>query len=242
MATAISALADPPPPSGDTLAAREMILVNQVGFARGTARWRARELYRLLQNPAGDEGHPTALAPVDRARAVVAGLNALPRDRQEEAALAKELAQTHAERAAIVEAAPASETAAAVTMAFVSPVEAGVESGFGPARDAGSGVWLFRSGLHLRARASEAVRAPEAGVVQRIADDDGGARSIVIAHAGGWVSILGGLAVEPGVAAGQAVTRGQSVGHAAGARPHDGVSWELWRHRALVDPATVVRR
>ena len=40
MATAVVARAEPPPaPSGDTLATREMILVNQVGFARGTARW-----------------------------------------------------------------------------------------------------------------------------------------------------------------------------------------------------------
>lgn len=229
--------------SDDRLAAREMILSNQVGFARGTTHWRARELYRLLQNPSREDGQ--ALPPIDRARAVVAGLNALKRDRQEQAALAKELAQARAERAAIVPAPEASKASAARESgpppAFVSPVDGGIEAGFGPARDAAANVWLFRAGVRLRVRAGEAVRAPEAGVVQRIADNDGGARTLVIAHAGGWISVIGGLAVEAGASVGQTVTRGQTIGHAV-ARPREGIGWELSHHRAAVDPATVMRR
>ena len=248
-----SAGAEPPARTQEMLASRELILVNQVGFARGTSRWRARELYRLLQSPASTDGRP--LPAIDRARAVVAGLNALRRDRQEEAALRDELGQARTERAAIAAATPAvdgSEDESGASPVFVSPVDAALEAGFGPARDGASGVWLFHPGLRFRARPGEAVRAPEAGVVQRIVDDDGGARSLVIAHAAGWVSIIGGLAVEPGVAPAQGLTRGQIVGHAA-ARPRGGepapesplgprLTWELSHHRALIDPATVVRR
>ncbi|HVR63488.1 MAG TPA: M23 family metallopeptidase [Polyangia bacterium] len=247
--------AEPPARTDEMLAARELILVNQVGFARGTTRWRARELYRFLQNPAAGDGRP--LPAIDRARAVIAGLNALRRDRQEETALRDELGQARAERAAIARTASAADAAAdepAARPAFVSPVDGAVEAGFGPARDGASGVWLFRPGLRFHARPGEPVRAPEAGVVQRIADGDGdgGARSLVIAHAGGWISIIGGLAIEPGVAPGQALARGQLLGRAA-ARPRASdpapesppaprLTWELSHHRAPIDPATVIRR
>jgi murein DD-endopeptidase MepM/ murein hydrolase activator NlpD len=238
---------DAPPPLRDTLGIREMILVNQVGFARGTAHWRARELYRLLQNPVREDGRP--LAPSDRARAVVASLNALKRDRQEQAALVRELDAVRVERSAVARVAPAGqdEPAAAGSSspapppAFVAPVEGVVVSPFGPSRDATSGVWLFHPGLRWRVHAGEAVRAPEAGVVQRVADADGG-RAIVIRHAGNWISIVGGLR-DASASVGQSVTRGQVVGHAAGnSSEPEGVTLELWHRRAAVDPASVLRR
>ncbi|MEA2697290.1 MAG: Peptidase family, partial [Myxococcales bacterium] len=191
--------AEPAPPrSRDTLAVREMILVNQVGFARGTARWRARELYRLMQNPTPDDGRP--LQGNERARAVVAGLNSLRRDRQEQAVLTHELGQVRAERAersVVAHLAPAiadSDDVAAAAggqappPAFVPPVDGPVESPFGPARDAGSGIWLFHPGVRLRARPGEAVRAPDAGVVRRLAEGDAG-RTIVVQHQAGWITI-----------------------------------------------------
>ncbi|HEY2900567.1 MAG TPA: M23 family metallopeptidase [Polyangia bacterium] len=244
---------DSPPRLRDTLGIREMILVNQVGFARGTARWRARELYRLLQNPVREDGQ--RLAPSDRARAVVASLNALKRDRQEQAALVRELDEVRVQRSAAARAAPAaaagqadpdapatpSSSSSLPAPAFVVPVEGVVASPFGPARDAASGVWLFHPGLRWRGREGEAVRAPEAGVVQRVADADGG-RAVVIRHAGNWISIVGGLR-DVTASVGQSVTRGQVVGHAAGnpGEP-DGVTLELWHRRAAVDPASVLRR
>jgi murein DD-endopeptidase MepM/ murein hydrolase activator NlpD len=245
-----------PPRSRDTLAVREMILVNQVGFARGTARWRARELYRLMQNPTTGDGRP--LQGNDRARAVVAGLNALRRDRQEQAVLTHELGQVRAERAersavAVAQLAPAIAdsddvaTAAggpASPPAFVPPVDGPVESPFGPARDAGSGIWLFHPGVRLRARAGEAVRAPDAGVVRRLAEGDAG-RTIVVQHEAGWITIISGLG-DVTVGVGQAVTRGQTVGHVAedprSPRVHETVILEVWHRRQAVDPAAVLRR
>ncbi|HXI59647.1 MAG TPA: M23 family metallopeptidase [Polyangia bacterium] len=247
-----------PPRSRDTLAVREMILVNQVGFARGTARWRARELYRLMQNPTPDDGRP--LQGDQRARAVLAGLNALRRDRQEQAALTHELGQVRAERAersavavAVTHLAPAAAEAAdgaapaggpAPPPAFVPPVDGPVESPFGPARDAASGIWLFHPGVRLRARPGEAVRAPDAGVVRRLAEGDAG-RTIVVQHEAGWITIVSGLG-DVTVSVGQAVTRGQTVGHVAqdssSPRGHEAVLLEVWHRRQAVDPAAVLRR
>jgi murein DD-endopeptidase MepM/ murein hydrolase activator NlpD len=255
------AAAEPAPPrSRDTLAVREMILVNQVGFARGTARWRARELYRLMQNPTPDDGRP--LQGNERARAVVAGLNALRRDRQEQAVLAHELGQVRAERAersavavavAVSHLAPAAADTGDVAApsggpapppAFVSPVDGPVESPFGPARDAASGIWLFHPGVRLRARSGEAVRAADAGVVRRLAEGDAG-RTIVVQHEAGWITIVSGLA-DVTVSVGQAVTRGQTVGHVAqdspSPRAHEPVLLEVWHRRQAVDPAAVLRR
>ena len=235
--------------SRDTLAVREMILVNQVGFARGTARWRAREIYRLLQDPVGGDGH--TLRAGDRARAVVAGLNAFRRDRQEQAALASELAAVRGERAVVARATPTFEggdpgaTGAAgpalPAPAFVAPVDGSIASAFGPAREPSGGVWLFHPGVRWRVRAGDAVRAPEAGVVRRIADSDG-RRTIVLQHAGSWITIVGGLH-DVTIGVGQTVTRGQVVAHASGgAGEREGVTLEIWHRRVAIDPVTVLRR
>jgi murein DD-endopeptidase MepM/ murein hydrolase activator NlpD len=240
-------------PTRDTLAAREMILVNQVGFAHGITRWRARELYRLLQSPVPEDGQP--LPPVDRARVLKAALAGLGRDRREERVLSDELTQVRADRATSAQArpvvaahqqqaAPPEGATAVVPLTFLAPVEGAQEAGFGPVRESASGVWLFRSDVRFRARASESVRAPEAGVVRRVAETTprAGSFAVVLQHPAGWTSIIGGLG-QVTVAVGQAVSRGQSLGVSpSGARERATVTLELWHQRASVDPATVLRR
>lgn len=227
-----------PPRAVATLGTRAMILENQVGFARGTARWRARQLYRLMQDPA----ETADLAPGDHARAVVGAVAALRRDLHEQRVLTDELAHVRADRAAMQRAAPASATPAPAggSERFMAPVGGGVETPFGPARDPGTGVWIFRAGTRLRARPGEAVRAPAAGTVRRVVDTPLRGVAVVLSHDDGSVSILEGLGPVD-VAAGQSVRRGQPLATVPSVpRGSPSVYLEIWRGPAPVDPLTVL--
>jgi murein DD-endopeptidase MepM/ murein hydrolase activator NlpD len=226
--------------------ARERIMTSQAGMAAGVARWRARELYRFLRAaPAADTDERP---PIERARAIRVGLGALGRELGEARLLAGELALARAERAGLPLAeAPAPAlvsppgTAALPTprppAPLFAPPLAGAAVGFGPGRDAATGVWLFRSGVRIDGRAGDAVRAVADGVVDRVAPSPGGGLALVIDHGGGWTSILARLD-EVAVAPGQRVTRGQRVGRVAGvAGAAAGITFDLWRGRSPVDPA-----
>jgi len=215
------------PRAAATLATREMILVNQVGFARGTARWRARELYRLMQDPV----EAADVAPGDRSRAVTGAVAALRRELHEHRVLTDELGQVKADGAA--QRSPPAASSPVPPASYLAPVSGGVETPFGAARDAGSGVWIFRAGVRLRARAGEMVRAPQDGTVRRAFETPHGRRAVVLAHADGQISILDGLG-ELRVTPGQVVRRGETLALLPESAT---ISLEIWRGLAPLNPA-----
>jgi murein DD-endopeptidase MepM/ murein hydrolase activator NlpD len=245
--------------AAETLAAREAILGDQAAMARITARWRARELYRVLRS-----GDRVALSDADRARVMAAGARALAREQHEERLLLAERDQARAEQARLrspdaggwpaVEiagrlAAPQTPAGTRRAPRFVAPVRGALRSRFGSARDPATGAWFSRAGVRIQARAGEPVRAAAAGVVRRVVAASALGPALVIDHGGGWMSVLANLeliaapnpdgdgarTLAPGarVAAGQVVGR---VGDAPG-----GVICELWRGQTPVDPAAHIR-
>jgi murein DD-endopeptidase MepM/ murein hydrolase activator NlpD len=226
----------------DTLTTREMILTSQAGMARVTAHWRARELYRFLR-ASGDGGDDDdggiTLSETDRARALTTGARALERELHEEQLIKSELANARAEREALVSGAVAAVQPREVGRAptFRPPVAGPLVSRFGAARDPATGAWLFHSGVRLRARPGDVVRAVAPGLVVRIVAASAQGPAILVDHGGGWTSLLagvGGLAVVVG----ERVAAGQAIGRAGAS---EGIVCEIWRVRTPVDPAAYLR-
>src|SRR6185295_5843870 len=103
-----------------------------------------------------------------------------------------------------------------------------------------TGVEVRQDAVQILARMNDPVQAPAAGTVRRVEAQPQGGFAVVIAHPGGWVSVLGGLR-DVSVNPGDAVEGGQSLGLAG--RNLDGavvVSLELWHGRGAVDPGPLV--
>jgi murein DD-endopeptidase MepM/ murein hydrolase activator NlpD len=230
-----------------TIDARQMILATQVDMARRTARWRARELYRVLRAVPAAAGNGGALSDAVRARAVAVGARALGRELAETRVLAVELAQARAERETIQAAGAVNgETpsrAPAPPPPFVMPLlgPGRLVSRFGAARDPATGLSLIQAGVRIDAPIGASVGAAAAGTVQRVAPTPAGGLAVLIDHGGGWTSVLTGLAAveaEPG----QRIGAARRLGRVAPAPPGaaGGITLELWRGRVAVDPARYI--
>lgn len=209
-----------------TLTARADLVREQGATARTRARWRVRELYRLLV--AGAE--PDLYLPaVTRARAVAVGTRALARELVEARALGEEAGLASGERDAIA-AAVAAEPAVGARPALALPVAGAVLARFGTGPDAATGLLVARAGIQLASRPGTPVRAPAAGHVVRVDSEPGAGFTVVIDHGAGWTTIVGGLAavaVAPGATLGAAQALGTSA---------TTVSFEIWRGRRPIDP------
>jgi murein DD-endopeptidase MepM/ murein hydrolase activator NlpD len=207
------------------LGAREATLAEQAAGARASARWRARALYRLVLAA-------RALPVVTRARAINAAVRALERELGEARTLAAERELVRAERAATT-ADGAPEVGAPPALGL--PVAGPVLARFGPAVDRETGLLLTRAGVRLGASALQAVRAPGAGFVVRVAAEPEGL-TVVLDHGGGWTSLVGGLS-RVTVSVGDSLVGGQRLGAPASAAGAVGfVTFEVWRGRRPVDP------
>ena len=271
------------------LTGREAILLDQARRSDEAARARGLALYRLFRR---SPGSPGGVADVDRTQGDRAAQAAttpahltsadawrlaavLERDLREARLVRDELQRVRAERArlekltalaAVDEArAPLAKLTAG---ALGRPVAGRVVTPFGVGKDVATGAWLFRPAVALAARPREAIVAPVAGRVVRVAGSVTGAPAVVIAAARGLTVIVdgfGSVAVGPG----EDVMRGQVLGRAggafddgagapggagpaeprAGARARGGdtgssqvrvVRFEVWRARQPVDPMALV--
>lgn len=214
-----------------TLASREALLGEQTASARASARWRLRALTRLAFADVD-------LPPVARARAMDAIARAVARDLAEARALGDERTRTANDRASLAAAAEREpEIGAPPTLA--PPVTGPVLARFGVSQDRATGLLVSRAGVRLAAIAGQGVRAPAAGVVVAVRPDAQGA-AVVLDHGAGWTSIVGGLAADVVVAAGDHVVAGQRLGVAA-TGPAAAVELEVWRGLHPVDPTLLVR-
>ena len=222
----------------ERLAQREIALGDQTRTAWGSARRRARALFRMNRLRDGAfVSEPGARAAT--ARLVAASVIALRRDVGESKVLRAELDRVRAERTALAKA------GGDINRGRVQPPRAGsmtapvggpVVGEFGSWREPVTGVRLRRPGVQLLARGGEPVRAVQAGTVRRIERAPNGSVAIVVSHPGRWTSIVTGLR-EAGVSPGDTVGGGQVLGYAG--RTLDGapvVGLELWRGRTAVDP------
>jgi murein DD-endopeptidase MepM/ murein hydrolase activator NlpD len=205
-----------------SLAARADVVRAQGATARTAARWRVRELYRLVVAE-------RELGGLARARAVELGARAVAREVAELRALEAEAARAAGERDAVAAAAAGAPDVGARPR-LAPPVAGAALARFGTSPDPATGVLVSRAGVRLAARAGERVRAPGAGTVARVAADPAGGLAVVLDHGAGWTTIVAGLA-EAGVVEGAVVAPGAPLG--AAARP---VTFEVWRGPRPVDP------
>jgi murein DD-endopeptidase MepM/ murein hydrolase activator NlpD len=246
-------------PSGDPagrglqlLRDRETILATQANAATQAARARGRMLYRLLlhaaaertggQNSSQTSGRPSGSDP--GGRAISLAIAVLDRDLREADVLRGELARVRAEREATDDAsggARADASRPAVTRTtpkMLAPVAGAPVIPFGVARDDSTGAWLFHSSASYATKAGTPVLAPADGRVERVTDEEDG-RAVVLSHAGGWTTVLGGLA-GASVAAHDVVRRGHVIG-TTGTRSSALLRVEVWRAREPIDPVSVLR-
>jgi septal ring factor EnvC (AmiA/AmiB activator) len=98
------------------------------------------------------------------------------------------------------------------------PIVSGQITGaFGEYIDRASRARLVRQGIDVATRAGRNVRAVDRGTVRYVGELRGVGVAIVIAHAGGYMSVLGRVA-KVSVTIGQTVERGQAVAEAIGDR------------------------
>lgn len=114
------------------------------------------------------------------------------------------------------------------------PVEGRTISGFGERSKDG----LRSSGLTLAPRGGAQVVAPARGRVAFAGPYRGYGRIVIIAHAGGWTSLVTGLA-EADVTAGDQVIGGSPLGTAAQGNPR--ITLELRRDGRAVNPLQYLR-
>ena len=102
--------------------------------------------------------------------------------------------------------------------------------------------WRTHDGLDLAAETGTPVRAAAAGTVLSVYDDDLLGRTVVLRHAGGWVTHYSNLESEVPVSAGQAVQVGQEIGRVGrtallelGSEPH--LHFAVFRDNVSRDPA-----
>jgi murein DD-endopeptidase MepM/ murein hydrolase activator NlpD len=221
---------------------REATLAQQAQAKAQLARQQARAAYRLARKrQLGFMAEPEAR--LDDARALDLALFTARRSAGEASATREELSRVHQERELL--GAAAARTAAPATgdpPRFARPLKGAVVGQAGLRRDPVTGVEVRQDALQILARLNESVHAPASGTVRRVEAQPQGGYAVVTAHEGGWVSVLSGLR-EVTVSEGQTVEGGGQLGLAG--RNLDGavvVSLELWRGRAAVDPAPLVRR
>lgn len=235
------------------LQARETALEVQAVQASETARRRGRMLYRLLLHEAAERRSdaPGQAAPSDPAvgqapggRAIALGVAVLARDLDEAAALRDELARVREERRSALAAVGSTAGQAGADQAedpaprapekLRAPVAGPIVMPWGVTRDQATGAWSFRTAVGYAPRPGEPVLAPAEGRVARVADDGDGAQALVLVHARGLTTVLGGLATVA-VAPRELVRAGTVVG-TAGAT----LRLELSRGRTPVDPAPLL--
>lgn len=72
--------------------------------------------------------------------------------------------------------------------------------------------WRTHNGIDIAAEAGTAVRAAADGTVYTVYSDDSYGTTVVIRHAGGYVTVYSSLDKDTAVKAGDAVTMGQTIG------------------------------
>lgn len=231
------------------LQARESALGSQAAQAIETARRRGRMLYRLLlhetaerrsgiQSRSSPPPSSTGDAPVPGGRAIALGVAVLARDLDEAAVLRDELDRVRAERRAAVAAADARaagdvSASAKASPKLRAPVAGPIIAPWGVVRDEATGAWLFRTAAGYAPAPGAPVVAPADGHVARVVTDVGGGRALVLVHAGGLTTVLGGLATVA-VVSGELVRAGAVIGTAGRV-----VRVEASRGRTPVDPAAL---
>jgi septal ring factor EnvC (AmiA/AmiB activator) len=194
----------------------DALLADSVAQRRAQLAARVRTFYKVSRtDPARlwvDSGERAA---VGRRRAAVARI--LRRDISELA-----IFQLEQKRVALARARLAVDRAAPLSLpaprSLFRPIVSGRIAGqFGYHVDRGSRARLVRHGIEMSTHAGRNVRAVEAGTVRFVGPLRGLGAAIVIAHPGGYMSVLARLGAIS-VAAGQSVDRGQAVGEAGGDR------------------------
>ncbi|HZV09523.1 MAG TPA: peptidoglycan DD-metalloendopeptidase family protein, partial [Novosphingobium sp.] len=117
---------------------------------------------------------------------------------------------------------------AAAPQRFALPVTGRLIAGFGGASQGGAS-----QGLSIAARAGAEAAAPAAGKVGFAGPYPGYGQIVIIDHAGGWTSLVTGLAAVD-VRAGDAVLAGAPLGVAGPGHPV--VGYELHRAGGAVNP------
>lgn len=220
------------------LQARETALGNQTAQATETARRRGRMLYRLLLHEAAERRSGVSPAGAGQApggRAIALGTAVLARDLDEAAVLQEELERVREERRSAATVIPSPVGVAGAPAKLRAPVAGPITAPWGVSRDDATGGWLFRAGAGYTPRPGAPVVAPADGRVARVVGDgDGsGAWVLVLAHAGGMTTVLGGLATVT-VAPHELIRAGTALGTAGPA-----VTVEVSRSRTPIDPATL---
>ena len=102
--------------------------------------------------------------------------------------------------------------------------------------------WRVHNGVDLSGPLGQPVQAARGGTVTAVYEDDSYGITVVVQHEGGWSSHYCGLAEQPAVKAGDAVTVGQTLGVIgntamveAAQEPH--LHFEVYRNGEPADPA-----
>jgi septal ring factor EnvC (AmiA/AmiB activator) len=179
---------------------------------------------------------------------------------QRRARLAREVARARAERPALLRSAPALNDQQRALLQQVERAQrqrqqrsASIGSlqgripwptasrqligAFGRTRDSRTGLVVNQSGITIRCRTGEAVRAVHPGIVRRTETVRGLRQVVLLEHAGRWFTLYGALE-QTRVQAGQRIERGTPIGRAG----HDTLGagsalyFELRRGRYPLDP------
>jgi murein DD-endopeptidase MepM/ murein hydrolase activator NlpD len=224
------------------LRAREETLAQQQRASGELARQQARVAYRLARKRQL-EFVAMPEARLEDARALDLALLTVARSANETRILGAEVARARDERQALATATARQAPGADDDQPrFQRPVRGAIVGHAGLRRDPVTDVEVRQDALLMLARMNEDVHAPADGVVQRIEAQPQGGYALVLAHPGGWTSVLGGLR-EVSVEIGDKIEGGAPV--ALAGRNLDGavvVSLELWRGRSAVDPEPLVKR
>ena len=222
-------------------------LSSQLVERRGHLRKRLRAMYKMSQG-----GYLRLLLGADSAGDLFARRDAanriLHRDVSELEAVRAELTELQGlrerlregERRAAELAVAARETVPSGLSrkdAITPPAGGAIERGFGPYRDAESGLEFTSDGVTLGSRPGEAVHAPAAGAVRSVGEVPGLGLAIILDHGDGWMTLVGHLA-EPRVKIGARVPRGFEIAEAAG----PAIEFQLSQGGAWIDPAPWIAR
>ncbi len=138
------------------------------------------------------------------------------------------------------------EVAGEATLTTVLPVNGDVQADYAMdhlAYQPTTKDWRVHNGVDLSAQLGEAVRAPRAGTVTAVYEDEYYGTTVTIRHEDGYISQCSNLAAEVSVKAGQEVRAGEPIGTVgqtalleAAQEPHVHFAVSLDGHP--VDPAT----
>lgn len=224
------------------LAAAEQLRAEQSTLAERGAELAALETrQRLAARAAGgsaDREAERALALAEEARdldALVAELDRAGGLRERLAALPGPLlrpARPEEARTEPIDAPSPEPSAATAPSPYLLPVTGRTVLGFGAPQGSGTST-----GLTLAPRSGAQVVAPATGRVAFAGPYRGYGRIVIIEHAGGWTSLVTGLA-RTDVAVGERLVAGAPLGIAAQARP--AITFELRRGGEPVNPLRFV--